>query len=184
MTEKQYAERDPMEQDKLGNYYCRHVSAMTSEDLHSKADIAAELAHRDIVIDQLKEKQAGWGSQMAKKENEVTKHMVQLSFMMSDNERIIELNNNLKEQLKVFTEMDTEGAEFGKYILTIFQQHDIIVQENRDLRVAMDWLLRSEAGLVPSKADEFYDPERATFTQELDEADFKDEHHATDEIGG
>lgn len=50
---KQYSERDPIEQDRQGNYYCRHVSAMTAEGLHSKSDIAAELAHRDIEIDRL-----------------------------------------------------------------------------------------------------------------------------------
>ena len=31
-----------------------HLLAMTAEDLHSKADIAAELAHRDIQINILK----------------------------------------------------------------------------------------------------------------------------------
>lgn len=50
---KQYSERDPIMQDRLGNYYCRHVSAMTAERLHAKSDIAAELAHRDIEIDRL-----------------------------------------------------------------------------------------------------------------------------------
>ena len=34
--------------------YCRHVSAMTGEDLHSKADIAEELAWRDIQIERLR----------------------------------------------------------------------------------------------------------------------------------
>lgn len=48
---KQYWVRNPIEQ---GSYYLRHVMAMTSEDLHSKADIAGELAHRDIEIDNLK----------------------------------------------------------------------------------------------------------------------------------
>ena len=46
---KHYAERDICEQ----KYYADHVSAMTGEGLHSKSDIAAELAHRDEVIDNL-----------------------------------------------------------------------------------------------------------------------------------
>ena len=46
-----YAERDIIEQ---GKHYSQHTSAMTSEGLHSKSDIAAELAHRDIQIDQLR----------------------------------------------------------------------------------------------------------------------------------
>ena len=55
MTDKHYAVRDAMEMDIAGNHYCRHVSAMTSEGLHSKADIAAELGWRDWQIAQLQE---------------------------------------------------------------------------------------------------------------------------------
>lgn len=44
-----YAERDIIEQ---GDHYSRHVSAMTGEGLHSKSAIAAELAHRDIQLEQ------------------------------------------------------------------------------------------------------------------------------------
>ena len=51
---KQYAERDAMAMDMAGNYYCRHVSAMTEEGLHAKSDIAAELAWRDMEIDRLR----------------------------------------------------------------------------------------------------------------------------------
>lgn len=50
----QYAERDAMQLDKNGGYYSRHIQAMTREGLHSKSDIAAELAWRDQQIDQLK----------------------------------------------------------------------------------------------------------------------------------
>lgn len=38
---------------KNGNYYFKHISAMTREKLHSKSDIAAELAIRDIKIKDL-----------------------------------------------------------------------------------------------------------------------------------
>ena len=48
----EYAERDIVEQ---GSYYFRHVSAMTGEGLHYKSAIAAELAHRDIQIDALRQ---------------------------------------------------------------------------------------------------------------------------------
>ena len=51
--EKLYAERDAMELDEAGNYYIKHVMAMTSEQLHSKSAIAGELAHRDMLIDKL-----------------------------------------------------------------------------------------------------------------------------------
>ncbi|QBQ80993.1 hypothetical protein HdK1rev_00090 [Escherichia phage vB_EcoS_HdK1] len=54
-----YQERDAFELDKAGGFYSRHVMAMTSEQLHSKSAIAAELGHRDMRIDQLeKELQA------------------------------------------------------------------------------------------------------------------------------
>ena len=46
--------RDIMQLDELGGYYCKHVMAMTVENLHSKCDIAAELGHRDHEIDRLR----------------------------------------------------------------------------------------------------------------------------------
>lgn len=46
---KQYAQRDIEEQ----KHYMRHLDAMTRENLHSKSAIAAELAHRDEIIDNL-----------------------------------------------------------------------------------------------------------------------------------
>ena len=48
MTE--YAQRDTMA---LGDFYTRHVLAMTVEGLHEKSDIAAELAYRDKFISEL-----------------------------------------------------------------------------------------------------------------------------------
>ena len=53
---KQYAYRDAFALDKAGGYYVRHVQAMTAEQLHSKADIAAELAWRDQRADRLAER--------------------------------------------------------------------------------------------------------------------------------
>lgn len=50
---KHYAKRDPIALDQAGGYYRRHVSAMTTEGLHSKADIAAEFGWRDVEIDRL-----------------------------------------------------------------------------------------------------------------------------------
>ena len=41
------------ESDTEEAYYAEHVSAMTKEGLHSKSDIAAELAVRDIHIQYL-----------------------------------------------------------------------------------------------------------------------------------
>lgn len=47
-AERLYSVRDHQAQ---GDYYLRHVSAMTGEGLHAKSAIAGELAHRDMVID-------------------------------------------------------------------------------------------------------------------------------------
>ncbi len=51
---KLYADRDIISLDKAGNFYSKHVSAMTREGLHSKSDIAAELAFRDYEIERLR----------------------------------------------------------------------------------------------------------------------------------
>lgn len=56
MSEKIYAERDIIGMDSKGGHYCRHISAMTREGLHSKSDIAAELGFRDMVIAELEAK--------------------------------------------------------------------------------------------------------------------------------
>lgn len=47
----QYAERDIV---RLGEFYTRHVHAMTAEGLHAKSAIAAELAWRDAEIARLR----------------------------------------------------------------------------------------------------------------------------------
>ncbi len=39
----------------IDNQFLKHLSAMTGEQLHSKADIAAELAYRDTVIEHLEQ---------------------------------------------------------------------------------------------------------------------------------
>jgi len=49
-----YFERDIDKLGKDGGLYYAHVSAMTTESLHSKSDIAAELAYRDYLINTLK----------------------------------------------------------------------------------------------------------------------------------
>lgn len=51
MSEPLYAERDAQE---LEPWFSRHLSAMTGEALHSKSDIACELAFRDAAIAELK----------------------------------------------------------------------------------------------------------------------------------
>ncbi len=52
MADKLYAKRDPRE---LGEFYTRHIMAMTEEGLHEKSDIAAELAYRDRIINRYRD---------------------------------------------------------------------------------------------------------------------------------
>lgn len=54
MSNNQYAVRDALDLDKRGDYYTRHISAISKEDLHNKADIAAELGYRDMMLDRTK----------------------------------------------------------------------------------------------------------------------------------
>lgn len=63
---KQYSERDIMMLDKAGSHYIRHVEAMTSEELHSKSDIAAELGHRDHQIAELRAERESMRDVLAK----------------------------------------------------------------------------------------------------------------------
>lgn len=65
-TKKLYAERDAMELDQIGGHYFKHVMAMTSESLHSKSDIAAELGWRDCQIEQLEQQLAESQSKLEK----------------------------------------------------------------------------------------------------------------------
>ncbi|MDU2018784.1 MAG: hypothetical protein E6736_00795 [Leclercia adecarboxylata] len=64
MSEKIYAERDIIGMDSKGGHYCRHISAMTREGLHSKSDIAAELGFRDMVIAELEAKCAALAAEL------------------------------------------------------------------------------------------------------------------------
>lgn len=58
-----YAEREYDELDFAGNYYSRHIQAMTAEGLNAKHQIAGELAYRDMIIDQLKRDMANLQAQ-------------------------------------------------------------------------------------------------------------------------
>lgn len=70
MKEKLYHNVDIFELDRKGNYYCKHLMAMTGEDLRSKSDIAAQLGIRDFEIDQLKARNAALEQQLAASEQQ------------------------------------------------------------------------------------------------------------------
>jgi hypothetical protein len=55
----------PQDSESLGEHYFRHIGAMTSESLHSKTDIARQLAARDKMLAALwaeyEDRKAQWG---------------------------------------------------------------------------------------------------------------------------
>lgn len=55
MSEKQYGHDDARDYEP---YFSRHLMAMTTEDLHSKGEIACELAYRDQRIAELEAENA------------------------------------------------------------------------------------------------------------------------------
>lgn len=57
---KHYRQRDIESQ---GDHFIRHLDAMTAERLHAKSDIAAELAHRDLLIAALVKGMKWWADQ-------------------------------------------------------------------------------------------------------------------------
>lgn len=75
MTE--YAERE-IDSDELAPHYSKHVMAMTAEILHSKSDIAAELAWRDAEIERVKAKLAFFQGEVDKL-NSVLEKSIRLS---------------------------------------------------------------------------------------------------------
>lgn len=77
MTE--YAERDTRNQ----RHYAKHVSAMTGEKLHSKSAIAAELAHRDEVIDNLRAELAKAGPKWISVEYRLPETQTEIVFYAS-----------------------------------------------------------------------------------------------------
>ena len=89
MTE--YAERDVIALDVAGDLYSKHIMAMTAEGLHSKSDIAAELAWRDSVIEGLKTKRF----MEAEEKEDMRKVAVGLANALAD------INNDIGEMKEV-----------------------------------------------------------------------------------
>jgi hypothetical protein len=97
-----YAERDIIGQ---GNFYSRHTSAMTGEGLHSKSDIAAELAHRDIQIEQLQEQVAKANTD---RDSALDAEVVAWGDLERERARVAELESALQKLLSCISE--TRGA--------------------------------------------------------------------------
>ena len=57
MSDKQYGHDDARDYEP---YFSRHLMAMTTEDLHSKGEIACELAYRDHRIAELEADRNAW----------------------------------------------------------------------------------------------------------------------------
>ena len=144
-------ERDIMEMDRAGNYYCRHVSAMTREALHSKSDIAAELGWRDMQIDQLKEHNEAIARQLEIVNGQIYSLCTKVDQLKVENWQ-------LKEEAKWATEVTGE----------LVKERDQLKAENERLKKEVrSWVIRiQQRGL---EMDELSD-ERDALRTKLDEA--------------
>ena len=95
----EYAERKAQE---LEPYFIRHLSAMTAEGLHSKADIAKELAFRDKRIADLERQLAAYEKAACCPDEQSCKYRSQLANKQSEIDR-------LKERLEIGFGFDLDG---------------------------------------------------------------------------
>lgn len=112
MTVKQYAERDAMALDEAGSYYIRHVMAMTSEGLHSKGDIAAELGWRDMQIDALQQQVnalAAEGAIMLRLLTDISEQYEEVQTEGEENAAVIDLDYISEINSHVSRDVDAEN---------------------------------------------------------------------------
>jgi chromosome segregation ATPase len=139
-----YAERDHITQ---GEYYLRHVSAMTGEGLHAKSAIAAELAHRDMQIDQLR-------AALAAQAEAHEKQLASVDEELPRAWRIV--NTALATQAEAHkAELQRMQAEFDSACLAL--QGKAAVERNKDeaLREELDALTTKYGALHDSRAEIF-----------------------------
>lgn len=74
--------------ESLGKHYSRHIGAMTSESLHSKSDIARQLAIRDKMLAALwaeyEDRKAQWGSQYLWEKHEDTEAIAEVEAFITE----------------------------------------------------------------------------------------------------
>lgn len=109
MSNKLYAERDIEGLDEDGNFYFKHVMAMTAESLHGKSAIAAELGYRDSKIVEL---QARLEHAVSQRDNA----LAQNAELVAQVERLRAALTGLKESYcrDPFKATSAERAEDGK----------------------------------------------------------------------
>lgn len=107
-----YKDRDHRGLDKAGNYYSKHISAMTEEGLHNKSDIAAELAYRDFLIDELK-----------KELHIVETRMCHLASVQHLNTVKIFEAGPLEAALAKIEELQAELSDWQRYCAIILREH-------------------------------------------------------------
>lgn len=110
MSNKLYAERDIEGLDEDGNFYFKHVMAMTAEGLHSKSDIAAELGYRDSKIVELQSRL----ERANEERNELAATVDALRDGLVDARKWIDERNHVCDKSKDFCDSLTlliEGAE-------------------------------------------------------------------------
>lgn len=117
----------------LSPHYGKHVSAMTGEALHSKADIAEELAHRDMRIEEL----IALGVAL-REENERLKALVskldgQLGRRPCQNGRCV----NFNQQAERITDLNAQLAAADELAESRLQQMNVDRRQYLDLKAAV-----------------------------------------------
>jgi len=97
--------------EKLGQLYCDHVSAMTGEKLHSKADIAAELAWRDQKLQAAEEEIADYADKLNLANAHITAAEERIAFFRNGIDNQIEMKNKAIAQRNELKEEITQLRE-------------------------------------------------------------------------
>lgn len=126
-----YADRDPFSQ---GAYRWRHVDRMTREGLHSKAAIADELAHRDMLIDELAHHARELRERVAVLERELGGRMYELLKMGQERDELrTKLDMQTAESDAMYECIQELRAEVARLTLRE-DQRTVAVAELQDIR--------------------------------------------------
>ena len=124
---RKYANRSAIAQ---GQVYVDHVSAMTAEGLHSKSDIAAELAHRDICIADLEQRIVKLKAKLEKCQRDYQEHVA----MVASKERPA-----YNEQQRRIDKLERQLAKTVKHLSDLLDLYDGGIAWGAS-QEARDWL--------------------------------------------
>lgn len=88
-----YEDRDP---EVLEPHYSKHVHAMTAEGLHSKAAIAAELAFRDVLLEDARQKLADDKFVKDHNQNQIKEFAAKIERLTARNEKLTSILSEIE----------------------------------------------------------------------------------------